>query len=292
MIRLKSKVSGPFEDMQRLSSRITEIGSQTDRLRSVVRFLQVFSRLEPIFDDLEEFPRAASYSYEIECILNEPEFQIVDDIKEEVEKFKDFNCKLRAQGLVWIHAGMTDKNQSILSKGIQVFSNLRDIPKTVSDILGEFQSTLEKESRSTFDMVALNQEMTESKKSNAQKANSSANLSQWASILWGRTEKLTDAIYEHACKVQTLETFLSRKKDNFTQITYLQNVVDYMKCSSIRSQFWIVLSQNLEKEIRLATKGSQFLLQVLQAGYPKLLRIFLDLFSKIALLRGSDEQRR
>jgi hypothetical protein len=65
-------------------------------------------------------------------------------------------------------------------------------------------------------------------------------------------------------------------------------VLGHLQCSGLRAHYWQTLSQNFDKEIRAATKLNPVLLQILQFGYPKLLRVFTDLFSKIALLVGSE----
>lgn len=109
-------------------------------------------------------------------------------------------------------------------------------------------------------------------------------------------EKLADVIYEMAFKMHTLESFLSRRNDSTTQTVLLEYVVKELSkhfkgdCKTVKQYFWKGLRDVLDLEIAVATKTSQFLLQVLQAGYPKLLRIFLDLYSRIKLVSGDEIQ--
>ena len=66
--KLQQKIVVPFQTMKDISKQLTELNAQGDNLRAMERFLQVFGRLESISNDVEEYPRAASYSFEL-CIL-------------------------------------------------------------------------------------------------------------------------------------------------------------------------------------------------------------------------------
>jgi conserved oligomeric Golgi complex subunit 5 len=96
--------------------------------------------------------------------------------------------------------------------------------------------------------------------------------------------------------MHTLESFLSRRNDSSTQTVLLEYVVKELSkqfkgdSKTIKQFFWKGLGDMLDSEITNSTKSSQFLLQVLQAGYPKLLRIFLDLYSRIKLVSGDEIQ--
>jgi hypothetical protein len=54
--------------------------------------------------------------------------------------------------------------------------------------------------------------------------------------------------------------------------------------SSLLDYFWKKVSLILDKDLKTSTKASNIILQVLQAGYPKMLRIFHDMFVRIASL--------
>lgn len=95
-------------------------------------------------------------------------------------------------------------------------------------------------------------------------------------------------IYSSSRKIINLQTYLLREKNNFSQESLIDPVLNQLDTKSLKMYFWLVLSQNLDVEIKKATKSSQFLLQVLQAGYPKLLRVFVDLFSKLSLTSTDD----
>lgn len=201
----------------------------------------------------------------------------------------------------WLETGLDSGNQSILAKGIQVFINLQTLPEVLATILQKYHTTLSDLAKATYDMISLNAEMSgtasitvEMKKSGVT-GSSSSSLSAWAAILWARTEKLTDVIYSHTSKIHTLESYLCKRNDPVTHVKIMTQVekatrrrLEVKGKWSLRAYFWCGVCGDLDGEIKNATRQSQFLLQVLQAGYPKLLRIFLDLFSRIKLITGDD----
>jgi cell fate (sporulation/competence/biofilm development) regulator YlbF (YheA/YmcA/DUF963 family) len=288
--QVKEKISAPYRSIQKTSSEIVELNKEIVSFRAIAKFLQVYQRLETIMDQVEEFPRAAVYSYEIQSIIKDSEFASRGWIDEETRHAKEFHERLMQQGTEWLREGVESNNQILLSKAVLLFSNMRSLPHIISDLFDEYQSRLETEAKAAFDMEAIKLQLMENRKTQAgsvQKGNASA----LAEILWARIEKVTEHVYKYASHLHILDGFLSRKKDNVSQETYLQSVLTFMNCTSIRSHYWHVLSIHLDKTIRTATKNNPVLLQILQFGYPKLLRVFVELFTKISLLSGSEEQK-
>ena len=64
--------------------------------------------------------------------------------------------------------------------------------------------------------------------------------------------------------------------------------IKHSKGSKILLGFWISLDEMLDLNLKNSTKTSQFLLQVLVAGYPKFKRIFNDLGARIELFGYGD----
>ena len=105
------------------------------------------------------------------------------------------------------------------------------------------------------------------------------NVQQFALLLWKRFESCADTIY--------------RSSSSFYAIIY--NIQPYVegfekknKIGNITTWFFELLAEKLDSVLGVATKNSRFLTQILQAGYPKLLRIFHDLNQRILLLSKND----
>ncbi|KAI8898021.1 hypothetical protein BC833DRAFT_620715 [Globomyces pollinis-pini] len=310
---LNEQITAPYQQMTVLTNELDTLSKKTDSLRLISKFLTMYGRLMGVWGNVDEYHRAALYISELgefslyglfspiqidlpskltlllETIQDENHLSNLKFIQTEIETYKDCQVAIEMQGMSWLNQGLIEQNATILGKGVTIFANLNKLPGVVKGVVDGFLSVLEQESITTFDMASLNQEMTELKQKDKTNKNQSQ-LVAWASILWNRTEHLTDKIYTNACQLHTLEQYLTRRKNIVSQKSYLEIVLQEFKWTSLKNPFWTQLSQQLEDQIKKATKGSQFLLQVLQAGYPKLLRIFTDLFSRIQLLNGSNEK--
>ncbi|KAI0250159.1 hypothetical protein BJV78DRAFT_1362418 [Lactifluus subvellereus] len=70
-------------------------------------------------------------------------------------------------------------------------------------------------------------------------------------------------------------------EDPISQIVFFDEAMKVLE-SKPSTTFWAALARSLEKQTRDGAKNSTFLQQTLSSGYPKLLRLFHDFFSKIA----------
>ncbi|KAJ3328066.1 Conserved oligomeric Golgi complex subunit, partial [Kappamyces sp. JEL0680] len=225
-------------------------------------------------------------------LLKGGDFDGVALLAKEVQEFQTLKLKITKDGMQWLEQGLEQGNQQILSKGVQVFVNLQTLPQVVFDTMDGYLGSIQQTASHAFDLNSLNAEMNSLKQS-GQVSTKTVPLVAFAGILWGRTEKLADAIYAYTSKIHTLESFLSRRSDSSPQTFLLQYVLKELAekmhpQSTLKSYFWTRLCCTLDDEIKKCTRAATFLLQVLQAGYPKLLRIFNDLFARIRLVTGED----
>ncbi|KAI0279355.1 Golgi transport complex subunit 5-domain-containing protein [Russula aff. rugulosa BPL654] len=161
--------------------------------------------------------------------------------------------------------GLAQVNQPLLATSLQTAHNLRLLPDLVQNLVSDLSTAVETRIKSAFDMSLISKEM-----SPKDPASSSAGLAyksrirqeptnvaapQWAHALWSRLTSLVEDM-AGAC-VKVLENKPS-------------------------TTFWTALARALEKQTRDGAKNSTFLQQTLSSGYPKLLRLFHDFFSKIA----------
>lgn len=97
----------------------------------------------------------------------------------------------------------------------------------------EYQTNIASLCKATFDLQSLNVELNQQKKQGLVGANQSP-LVAFASILWARTEKLTDVIYSSTIKINTLENYLSRRNDSSSKVFLLQYVQSEMRISEVK----------------------------------------------------------
>ncbi|CAE6356873.1 unnamed protein product [Rhizoctonia solani] len=105
---------------------------------------------------------------------------------------------------------------------------------------------------------------------------------QWTNALWARLEQMIEEMAGCCIKVYNLEKVLKYKKDPTSQASFLDEAMAVLENRPITT-FWSALARSLDKHSKDAAKGSTFLQQTLSTGYPRFLRLFHDLFAKIAV---------
>ena len=98
--------------------------------------------------------------------------------------------------------------------------------------------------------------------------------------LWTRLERLMDHIQNSHTQVMLLMTVLAKRRDPLTHLTFLEQL-ESQEFSHPSSVFWEETARIVSIEFRASTRASSQISQALEAEYPRLLRLFKDLFSRL-----------
>nr|KAJ3421734.1 Conserved oligomeric Golgi complex subunit [Polyrhizophydium stewartii] len=296
--RIKSRLTGQYTQIQQCHQQIVRAQALNETLRQVDRFLRLVARLDvDMAAGSSEYAKTALHVFELESILAETDLSGIVAVDRERPLVAAHKDAIETHARKTLGEGLVEQGQAKVAEALQIYSNLGVMPARVKALLDGFVAGIVKEMHRALDMISLNAEMKETQQRTTSgggvrrvnepaSAVATSNVAVWANILWTRTERLTDAIYADAVKLYLLGKVLARKRDPITHISFLDQVVELLG-GDLTTLFWQAVSQNLDKELRLATKASQFLLQVLQAGYPRFMRIFHDLFTRVSLVSGS-----
>ncbi|EIW82672.1 hypothetical protein CONPUDRAFT_100969 [Coniophora puteana RWD-64-598 SS2] len=190
--------------------------------------------------------------------------------------------------------GLTTLNQSVLASALQTAYNLRVLPKLVQEAVADLSNAVEERIRTTFDLARIQKDLGVKDTSAASQAQgllyrsrirtepTNITAPQFAAALWSRLERMAEEMTGCCIKVYTLEKVLKLKKDAQTQVSFLDEAMKVLE-NKPSTAFWMSLGRSLEKYARDAARGSTFLQQTLSGGYPKLLRLFHEFFSRIAV---------
>lgn len=188
--------------------------------------------------------------------------------------------------------GLSQVNQPLLATSLQTAHNLRVLPDLVQNLVSDLSTAVEARIKAAFDVSQISKELnakdpTSSSaglvyKSRIRQEPTSVTAPQWANALWNRLSFLIEDMAGACVKVYTLEKVLKMKKDPVSQIVFLDEAMKVLE-NKPSTTFWAALARSLEKQTRDGAKNSTFLQQTLSSGYPKLLRLFHDFFSKIAV---------
>ncbi|PWN54207.1 hypothetical protein IE53DRAFT_391434 [Violaceomyces palustris] len=198
-----------------------------------------------------------------------------------------------------IICGLRDLSSTMLSSSLQTAFNLGTLPNLVRDLLVDLTDVIKERTRSAFDMDSLAREVGagtheplkapptyssyKSRRGGVLDGPKGASAPQWTNALWRRLETLITGEMGAVCsKVYTLERVLRVKNDPETGVNFLDASLEALE-EKPSSTFWTTFGRSLESFSRESARNSTFLQQTLSGGYPRLLRLFQDLFAKVSV---------
>ncbi|KAG0344090.1 Conserved oligomeric Golgi complex subunit [Podila humilis] len=301
MDRLSFKVKTPFEQIQSYTIQLERLQVTSEMLRRILRFLYLSKRLEMQMPggDLE-LTKAALTLSEVDSLLQESDLEGIHVVDHEVRNLESVRGRIIDSADRMLQEGMNSQNQAQVGSALQVFYSLKGLDIKILAITSNLNSKLHSHIKHAVDIQSLQKEAKETGvNSNSTGAAGGGGFmgggvrrrdgepsvgatALWTSILWKRMEKLMDEMYSGCVKIYLLERVLSRKRDPLTQTSFLE-VVSASMDGNIIHRFWQSLSLHLEQELRAAARSSQFLLQAFVDGFPRLLNLMHELFSRVSV---------
>ncbi|GAA6004235.1 hypothetical protein JCM10207_002497 [Rhodosporidiobolus poonsookiae] len=192
-----------------------------------------------------------------------------------------------------VQRGLTDLDHPLLASSLQTAHNLSVLPSLVDSLVVDLNQLVFRKVKACFDMGSLAREMAGKEapanaasafvyKSRTRNEPTQATMPQWASAMWSRLENLVGDMGSICIKVYTLEKVLKLKKDQNTQTSFLDEAMTILD-NKPSVLFWTGLAQALESQAKDVVRNSAFMQTILSTGYPRLLRLFQEFFSKIAV---------
>ncbi|KAG8943050.1 hypothetical protein FRC04_003261 [Tulasnella sp. 424] len=187
--------------------------------------------------------------------------------------------------------GLQNLNRSLLASALQTAHNLRVLPQLVQDVVDEIAETVESRIKFAFDLTGIAKEATKDTpttaaslmyRSRVRTEPTNVTAPQWTNALWIRLEGLVEDLASNCIKIYTLEKVLKLKRDSASKTPFLEEALKVLE-SKPSSTFWMTAARCLETNAKESAKGSTFVQQTLSNGYPRLLRLFHDFFSKIGV---------
>ncbi|KAJ1554271.1 hypothetical protein HK096_004319, partial [Nowakowskiella sp. JEL0078] len=301
---LTSKINPPFISLLSKTSQLERLSLATKVLRKVQRFLILKKRLlylnldllssdnSIVIQSISDLPKAAICIGEIE-LLEDPDLSGIHIIDNELNFIATTKSKIIENAEYLLNSGLSSQNHGDIASGLQILQNLNLMSLKTQSIIDTILSKIISEMQTALSVTIVAHDIKDSTNSSGspqggmrRAVNNDYSNSSWTIALWDRLENLMDIMYEESIKIYLLEKVLSRRKDPITHIVFLVDVVKTLGENMI-DYFWRALSISFEKELRLSTKASPPIHQTFQMGFPKLLRLFHDFFSRIAVHNGA-----
>ncbi|KAL5528268.1 hypothetical protein ACEPAF_7404 [Sanghuangporus sanghuang] len=286
-------------------NRAESLGSETEKERAIAKAALTIAELSALLDT-----STTSNQYSQSLDQDVPDETIADYVAE--EEFDSVEIPLRSIHAVASHShgiesarakimsemeimvltGLTGINRSLLASSLQTAHNLRVLPGLVQTLLADLTDAVEQRIKLAFDIAQISKELNAKEqtsttsgllyRSRIRTEPTNATAPQFSAALWSRLEALIGELADCCIKVYTLEKVLQLKKDTLTQTNFMDEAMKVLE-NKPSSTFWTVLARTLEKYCKEASRNSTFMQQTLSSGYPRLLRLFHELFAKIAV---------
>ncbi|PFX29947.1 Conserved oligomeric Golgi complex subunit 5 [Stylophora pistillata] len=177
--------------------------------------------------------------------------------------------------------GMTTQNQTQVATALQVFYNLGSLVSKVNEVVDKVRENLINSVKEALDPNTLSQMQPNAGTGGPGRAAmpTPGNTAAWRATLWTRLEQLMDSIYSACGQVHHLQKVLAKKRDPVTHVCFVEELLKDGK--SCTTSFWNSVTLILTEEFAQAAQASTFLKQAFEGEYPKLLRLYNDLWSRL-----------
>ncbi|XP_033119679.1 conserved oligomeric Golgi complex subunit 5-like [Anneissia japonica] len=277
--RIKSKLVEPYNKVVARTAQLRRLQETCDLLRRIIRILYLSKRLHgQLQGGAREITKAAQSLNELDYLYHGIDLSGIEVIEEDTLFIKKARKNVDSQAQRMLEQGMETHNQTQVATALQVFHNLGCLKETVNKVVEGCKETLQKNIQD-----ALNVKSTQSQtKSGPGRASMPlpGNTAAFRATLWTNLEKLMDQIYSACGQVQHLQKVLSKKRDPVTHICFIEELQKDNQASILQS-FWESGTSILQREFSVAAENSTFIRQAFEGEYPKLLRLYNELWKRL-----------
>ncbi|KAG8005824.1 Conserved oligomeric Golgi complex subunit 5 [Nibea albiflora] len=179
-----------------------------------------------------------------------------------------------------LEQGMEIQNPTQVGTALQVFYNLGSLRETISSVVGGYRTTIQDNITSALDIKGLTQPTNPRGAPGRAVLPTPGNTAAFRAALWTNLEKLMDQICAACRQVQHLQKVLMKKRDPVTHVCFIDEIIKDGQ-PDILYTFWNDVTNTLSEEFHRATEASSFLKQAFEGEYPKLLRLYNELWRRL-----------
>ncbi|CAG8566458.1 1120_t:CDS:10 [Diversispora eburnea] len=275
--RLKTKIHAPYTQIKNYTLQLERYQTASDLLRNIVRFFHLARLLEGQLSEINnedekaiEYVKAAPILGELEILLKEVDFEGIELVQAQIPEIQKSKDKITVETFQLLQKGIDCQNEADIILCIQIFKELHEIGESILKYVDDIYEKLLEQIKDVVDVNLLQKEVKDSgvipmkgiRRLGTEPSTGASSV--WTSTLWKRMEILMNEICESY---------------PMTGLSYLED--DSILDTEFLQHYWKLLSQNFGRELKEATKGNTFMQQTLINGYPKLIRLFRDFFTKL-----------
>uniref|UniRef100_A0ABI7X895 Conserved oligomeric Golgi complex subunit 5 n=1 Tax=Felis catus TaxID=9685 RepID=A0ABI7X895_FELCA len=281
--RMKAKIVEPYNKIVARTAQLARLQVACDLLRRIVRILYLTKRLQgQLQGGSREITKAAQSLNELDYLSQGIDLSGIEVIENDLLFIARARLEVENQAKRLLEQGVETQNPTQVGTALQVFHNLGTLKETITSVVDGYCASLEEHINSALDIKVLTQPSQSAVRGGPGRSTmpTPGNTAAFRASLWTNMEKLVDHICTVCGQVQHLQKILAKKRDPVSHIWFIEEVVKDGQ-SEILYTFWNSVTQALSSQFRVATDSSMFLKQAFEGEYPKLLRLYNDLWKRL-----------
>uniref|UniRef100_A0A3Q2HRI6 Conserved oligomeric Golgi complex subunit 5 n=1 Tax=Equus caballus TaxID=9796 RepID=A0A3Q2HRI6_HORSE len=281
--RMKAKIVEPYNKIVARTAQLARLQVACDLLRRIIRILYLSKRLQgQLQGGSREITKAAQSLNELDYLSQGRDLSGIEVIENDLLFIARARLEVENQAKRLLEQGVETQNPTQVGTALQVFHNLGTLKDTITSVVDGYRAALEENISSALDIKVLTQPSQSAVRGGPGRSTmpTPGNTAAFRASLWTNMEKLVDHICTVCGQVQHLQKILAKKRDPVSHICFIEEIVKDGQ-PEILYTFWNSVTQALSSQFRMATDSSMFLKQAFEGEYPKLLRLYNDLWKRL-----------
>ncbi|KAI9523839.1 Conserved oligomeric Golgi complex subunit [Dissostichus eleginoides] len=279
--RIRTKIVDPYNKIVARITQLARLQVACDLLRRIIRILYLSKRLQgQLQGGSREITKAAQSLNELDYLSQGVDLSGIEVIENDLLLISRARLEVENQAKRLLEQGMEIQNPTQVGTALQVFYNLGSLRETISSVVGGYRTTIKDNINSALDIKGLTQPTNPRGAPGRAVLPTPGNTAAFRAALWTHLEKLMDQICAACRQVQHLQKVLLKKRDPVTHVCFIDEIIKDGQ-PDILYTFWTDVTSTLSEEFHRATEASSFLKQAFEGEYPKLLRLYNELWRRL-----------
>uniref|UniRef100_A0A667ZV87 Conserved oligomeric Golgi complex subunit 5 n=1 Tax=Myripristis murdjan TaxID=586833 RepID=A0A667ZV87_9TELE len=279
--RIRTKIVDPYNKIVARTTQLARLQVACDLLRRIIRILYLSKRLQgQLQGGSREITKAAQSLNELDYLSQGVDLSGIEVIENDLLLISRARLEVENQAKRLLEQGMEIQNPTQVGTALQVFYNLGNLRETISAVVGGYHTSIRDNVTSALDIKSLTQPANTRGAPGRAVLPTPGNTAAFRAALWTNLEKLMDQICAACRQVQHLQKVLTKKRDPVTHVCFIDEIIKDGQ-HDILYTFWTDVTNTLSEEFHKATEASSFLKQAVEGEYPKLLRLYNELWRRL-----------
>uniref|UniRef100_A0A8C2AP52 Conserved oligomeric Golgi complex subunit 5 n=1 Tax=Cyprinus carpio TaxID=7962 RepID=A0A8C2AP52_CYPCA len=253
--RIRTKIVDPYNKIVARTAQLARLQVACDLLRRIIRILYLSKRLQgQLQGGSREITKAAQSLNELDYLSQGVDLSGIDVIENDLLFISRARLEVENQAKRLLEQGMEIQNPSQVGTALQVFYNLGNLRETIRSVVDGYRTSVQENVVNALDIKVLTQPANTRGAPGRAVMPTPGNTAAFRAALWTNLEKLIDQICAACGQVQHLQKVLTKKRDPVSHVCFIDEIIKL---------------------------NSSILFQALEGEYPKLLRLYNELWKRL-----------